>query len=89
MPPGSPRSSRRRRSSAKGVSKLVQQALGLEAKLRQYSAGRNFVQAVDSAGGAQLFARVWRSPGALPTMEEISAPEKWIARVGGVAALSA
>ncbi|MGD0742980.1 MAG: zinc-dependent metalloprotease [Acidimicrobiales bacterium] len=78
-----------RRSSAKGVSKLVQQALGLEAKLRQYSAGRNFVQAVDSAGGAQLFARVWRSPGALPTMEEISAPEKWIARVGGVAALSA
>jgi coenzyme F420 biosynthesis associated uncharacterized protein len=76
-----------RRAKARGVVKLVQQALGLEAKLRQYSAGRRFVEAVESGGGG-LLSRVWESPEKLPTLEEIGAPERWIARVGGVTAPS-
>jgi len=76
-----------RRARAKGLVKLVQQALGLEAKLRQYSAGRRFIEAVEADGG-ELFSRVWESPEMLPTLEEIGAPERWIARVGGVTAPS-
>ncbi len=77
-----------RRASAKGVVKLIQQALGLEAKLRQYSAGRRFIEAVEDGGGDELFSRVWSSPEMLPTLEEIGAPERWIARAGGVTAPS-
>jgi coenzyme F420 biosynthesis associated uncharacterized protein len=72
-----------RRASAKGVAKFVQQAFGLEAKLRQYSAGRRFVEAVVAEGGDALFSRVWESPAMLPTLEEIGAPERWVTRVGG------
>ncbi|HXZ83026.1 MAG TPA: zinc-dependent metalloprotease [Acidimicrobiales bacterium] len=72
-----------RRASAKGVARLVQQALGLDAKLRQYSAGRRFIDAVEASGGDELFSRIWRSPEMLPTLEEIGAPARWIARVGG------
>jgi coenzyme F420 biosynthesis associated uncharacterized protein len=77
-----------RRASAKGVAKLVQQALGLEAKLHQYSAGRRFVDAVETEAGARLFARVWESPEMLPTLEEIGAPGRWVTRAGGVSAPS-
>ena len=70
-----------RRASAKGLVKLVQQALGLEAKLRQYSAGRRFIEAVE-AGGGELFSRVWESPEMLPTLEEIGAP-RTLDRPGG------
>jgi uncharacterized protein (DUF2342 family) len=70
------------------VAKFVQRALGLEAKLRQYSAGRRFIEAVEAAGGDALFSRVWESPEMLPTVDEIGAPERWIARAGGVVAPS-
>jgi uncharacterized protein (DUF2342 family) len=26
---------------------------------------------------------VWRSPGDLPTLDEIGAPDRWLSRVGG------
>ena len=29
------------------------------------------------------FNLVWRSPGDLPTLEEIGEPQLWLARVGG------
>jgi uncharacterized protein (DUF2342 family) len=77
-----------RRASAKGVTKLVQQALGLEAKLHQYSAGRRFIEAVETEAGARLFARVWESPEMLPTLEEIGTPGRWVTRAGGVSAPS-
>jgi coenzyme F420 biosynthesis associated uncharacterized protein len=77
-----------RRQSAKGVAKFIQRALGLEAKLRQYSAGRRFIEAVEAAGGDALFSRVWESPEMLPTVDEIGAPERWIVRAGGVVAPS-
>jgi coenzyme F420 biosynthesis associated uncharacterized protein len=77
-----------RRASAKGVVKLAQQALGIEAKLRQYADGSRFIAAVEKAGGPELFAKVWESPEMLPSLEEIRAPDRWIARATGVASPS-
>lgn len=86
--PGAPRFARvlaERRSSTRGAAKLIQQALGIEAKLRQYAEGERFVETVLDEGGDELFARVWSSASMLPTMEEIKDPSRWIARAGGVA----
>jgi coenzyme F420 biosynthesis associated uncharacterized protein len=77
-----------RRASARGIVKFAQQALGIEAKLRQYADGSRFISTVEQAGGPELFAKVWESPQMLPSLEEIRAPERWIARVTGVSSPS-
>lgn len=81
--PGASRFSRvlrERRQSVKGPAKVLQQVLGLEAKLRQYQQGEEFVHAVERAGGAELFARVWQGPEWLPSLDEIREPSLWTAR---------
>jgi putative hydrolase len=83
--PGAERFSRvlrERRQQVRGPAKLLQQVLGLEAKLRQYAEGEAFVNAVERAGGAELFDRVWRGPEWLPSLAEIRDPGRWVARVG-------
>jgi coenzyme F420 biosynthesis associated uncharacterized protein len=72
---------RQRRAEQRGPLKLVQQAIGLEAKLRQYEEGERFIHAVETAGGAALLNRVWEGPDRLPTLEEIRDPAAWIARM--------
>jgi coenzyme F420 biosynthesis associated uncharacterized protein len=87
--PGAERFSRvlrERRQQVRGPAKLLQQVLGLEAKLRQYAEGEAFVNAVERAGGADLFNRVWRGPEWLPSLAEIHDPGRWVARVGPAAA---
>jgi len=71
---------RRRRASL--ASRLLQQLVGIEAKLRQYEQGENFIHAVEATGGPELLARVWEGPEMLPTMEEIRHPALWVARIG-------
>ncbi len=71
---------RARRQSTRGVGKLVQRLVGLEAKMAQYEQGTNFIVAVEDAGGPELFARVWEGPEWLPTLEEVREPERWIDR---------
>jgi len=71
---------RQRREQAKGPAKLLQQALGLEAKLKQYEQGERFVEAVELAGGAPLLEHVWRGPEWLPSLAEIREPRLWIDR---------
>lgn len=75
---------RARRQQARGPSKLLQQLLGLEAKMRQYEQGEHFVTEVERAGGQELFRRVWQGPEWLPTLDEIRDPSAWVARAGGV-----
>ena len=75
---------RERRQSVKGPAKVLQQVLGLEAKLRQYQQGEEFIRAVEARGGRELIDRVWRGPEWLPTLQEIREPERWIARVEAV-----
>lgn len=72
---------RERRQSVKGPAKVLQQVLGLEAKMRQYQQGEEFIHAVEAAGGTELFDRVWQGPEWLPSMAEIRDPQAWIARV--------
>jgi coenzyme F420 biosynthesis associated uncharacterized protein len=72
---------RERRQSVKGPAKVLQQVLGLEAKLRQYQQGEEFIHAVEAQGGRELMDKVWRGPEWLPTLPEIREPQRWIARV--------
>jgi coenzyme F420 biosynthesis associated uncharacterized protein len=72
-----------RRSQAKGLTKLMSKLLGLDAKMRQYAEGEQFVESVEAAGGPALMARVWEGPEWLPTLEEIREPSLWVARAGG------
>ena len=72
---------RQRRQETRGPLKLVQQAIGLEAKLRQYEEGERFIQAVENAGSPAFLNRVWEGPDNLPTLQEIRQPDLWIARL--------
>ena len=60
---------------------MVQQLIGLEAKMRQYEDGERFVAAVEAAGGPELLGLAWRAPDALPTLDEIRDPPSWMRRV--------
>lgn len=83
--PGAERFSRilrERRQQVHGPAKLLQQVLGLEAKLRQYAEGEQFIRAVEQVGGTELFDRVWRGPEWLPSLAEIRSPDSWVSRVG-------
>jgi len=73
---------RQRRQGQRGPVKLLQQAIGLDAKMRQYEEGERFIEAVERAGGPGLLARVWEGPEQLPSVEEIRQPDLWIARLG-------
>lgn len=75
-----------RRESVKGPSRLLMRLIGLEAKLKQYEQGERFIAAVEEAGGPGLFELVWRGPEWLPDLDEIRAPERWIARARAAAA---
>lgn len=74
-----------RRASAKGLSKVIQQAIGIEAKLRQYAEGERFVEEVIETGGDELLSRAWAAPEFLPNIEEIRDPKRWVHRVEGMA----
>ena len=70
-----------RRGSTRGAAKLLQQVIGLEAKMKQYEQGEEFIRAVESEGGRQLLDRVWESPESLPSLDEVRNPAQWVARM--------
>ena len=78
---------RQRRQNASGLAKLLQQLIGLEAKLNQYAQGEAFIEAVEASGGPALLARAWESPTHLPTLVEIRQPSLWIERMAPVVAV--
>jgi coenzyme F420 biosynthesis associated uncharacterized protein len=71
---------RERRQRASFPVKALQQLMGIDAKLRQYTLGAAFVEALEEAGGDDLFQQVWVSPEWLPTLAEIRDPARWLAR---------
>jgi coenzyme F420 biosynthesis associated uncharacterized protein len=71
---------RERRNRAPRPVRLLQQLVGIEAKMRQYEQGETFIRAVESTAGPDALARVWEGPDRLPTMEEIRHPDQWLAR---------
>ncbi|HEY5097043.1 MAG TPA: zinc-dependent metalloprotease [Acidimicrobiales bacterium] len=79
---------RQRRRQTRGPARLLQQLIGIEAKLRQYEEGERFIAAVEDSGGPELLDRAWRGPEWLPSLIEIRNPSDWISRVGANPALS-
>jgi coenzyme F420 biosynthesis associated uncharacterized protein len=67
------------RRQAGGPAKMLQKLVGLEAKLRQYHEGETFLAAIEEAEPGSV-SWLWRGPEWLPTIEEVRAPEQWLAR---------
>jgi len=79
---------RQRRNQTRGLARLLQQLIGMEAKFRQYEEGERFIAAVEESGGPGLLDRAWRGPEWLPSLAEIRDPSSWIARVGAAPAFA-
>ncbi len=77
---------RSRRGSARGIAKLLQRIVGIEAKLYQYQAGEAFIAAVERSAGVAFVERAWEGPECLPSMDEIRSPESWIDRMNAATA---
>ena len=71
----------RRRKSQSGLSRIVAKLLGLEMKLRQYEQGKQFCDAIVDAEGPGALHQVFSAPEALPDLDEIEHPERWLARM--------
>jgi coenzyme F420 biosynthesis associated uncharacterized protein len=71
----------RRRRGGNPLDRLLRRLLGLEAKTRQYVDGAAFVRTVVDRVGLAGFNTVWTSRETLPSRQEITNPQGWIARV--------
>jgi coenzyme F420 biosynthesis associated uncharacterized protein len=69
-----------RRAHPKPGEALMRRAIGMDAKLRQYSEGAAFVRAVIDERGMGGFNAIWTGPEMLPKREEITDPARWLAR---------
>jgi putative hydrolase len=76
----------RRRKSQSTLQRLLARLLGLEMKMRQYERGKYFCDEIVKARGTEALNYVFSGPEALPTIQELEAPESWIARTGLTAA---
>jgi coenzyme F420 biosynthesis associated uncharacterized protein len=78
-----------RRRSRSAPQRIIERLLGFDVKLRQYELGKRFSDAVAASAGIEGLNRVWESPEALPTAEELEAPEAWLERLGPAPAAAA
>jgi len=69
------------RRHRKGFNRMVQRAVGLDVKARQYDIGERFVAEVVDRAGPEGFARIWERSEHMPSLEEVGRPEAWIERV--------
>ncbi len=72
----------RRRTSQKGLSRVLGRLLGLELKMRQYEQGKFFCDAIVAAAGTEALVRVFSGPETLPTLAELTEPDVWVRRMG-------
>lgn len=71
----------RRRQQTTWFQKILNQAIGLEMKMRQYEIGQRFCETVASIGGPAALAQLWTDPERFPSMDELREPETWLRRV--------
>jgi coenzyme F420 biosynthesis associated uncharacterized protein len=71
-----------RRQSAGPGARLLQELLGLRQKMDQYSQGEAFVRRLYARGGMAAVNLAFSAPVALPTMDEVRDPDRYLARVG-------
>jgi coenzyme F420 biosynthesis associated uncharacterized protein len=70
----------RRRRSRSAPQRIIERLLGFDVKLRQYEQGKKFADAVVEMGGIEGLNRVWSSPSALPSPDELQHPRQWLER---------
>jgi coenzyme F420 biosynthesis associated uncharacterized protein len=70
-----------RRQQTSRLQRLLNQAIGLEMKMRQYEVGQQFCETVARIGGPGALAQLWIDPDRFPTMSELREPEQWLNRV--------
>jgi coenzyme F420 biosynthesis associated uncharacterized protein len=73
---------RARRNAPGAAERLIQQLLGFRQKLDQYAMGEKFVRRLFERGGMATVNRVFAAPAALPTLDEVRDPDRWLARAG-------
>lgn len=69
-----------------GAAKVVSQLLGMDAKIRQYAEGEDFIAAIEKARGPRAIDDAFRSVDHLPSLDEIRHPDRWLERVSVVTA---
>lgn len=73
-----------RRGERRGaLERAIMRLTGLDLKMEQYAAGERFADAVIAQRDRAFLNRVWTGPEYLPSLDEIRAPERWIARIEG------
>jgi coenzyme F420 biosynthesis associated uncharacterized protein len=70
----------RRRRSRSAPQRIIEKLLGFDVKLRQYEQGKKWADAVASLAGIEGLNRVWLSPDALPSPNELQHPARWLSR---------
>ncbi len=70
----------RRRRSRSAPQRIVEKLLGFDVKLRQYELGKPFADGVAALAGIEGLNRVWSSPDALPSPDELQHPGQWLKR---------
>jgi coenzyme F420 biosynthesis associated uncharacterized protein len=70
-----------RRRNVRGMARLIQRLLGIEAKLAQYQAGEDFIAQIEAERGSRAVDRIWERVEHLPSMAEIRDPRSWLERV--------
>jgi coenzyme F420 biosynthesis associated uncharacterized protein len=73
---------RARRNAPGAAERLIQQLLGFRQKLDQYAMGEKFVRRLFERGGMAAVNQVFAEPAALPTMDEVRDPDRYLARAG-------
>ena len=71
----------RRNEGRTAMERAIMRLTGLDLKMEQYQAGERFVTAVIADRGRAYLNQVWEGPDRLPTLDEIRAPQTWIARM--------
>jgi coenzyme F420 biosynthesis associated uncharacterized protein len=69
------------RRQSRGMAAVLHKVVGLESKMRQYEIGETFIDTVEREAGPRAIDAAWRGPEWLPTLDELAAPETWLARV--------
>src|SRR5690606_16924259 len=74
-----------RRARRSGLGDVIARILGLGMKLEQYERGKRFSDEGALRRGIDGLNRVWDAPQALPSLAELTEPERWLARVAAAA----
>lgn len=71
----------RRNRKQSPLQRIVRGLLGFDAKMKQYTRGKAFVDHVVAEVGMARFNTIWTGPETLPLPSEVDEPGRWIERV--------